>query len=573
MKRTGAVFVALLLTLTLVAPSTAHADATDDASVTNASTWIADTWKTKRNQFFAAGTTADGVIALSAANKEPDTVRSMLLDLKGRGPAYAADNPAGLAKMILTADVAGQNPRTLFGCQRDLVAELKAMVTDGPVSSGEYWGPYLIAIALTRAEEQVPDWVIDYMQAHQEGGGFGYREGNKFVADPDYTAVGISAMQLVATNDKVSATHRSAAAQSVSDAVDWSQNVLNRRSDAAGNYYWTTYSPANSTGMLASALREAGEDITSPVKFLKAQQTLTKAGGWGSELNDTKPNVMATTQAVLGIIGKGYGTAHSTQVGDLANCTNGGKPAFQTQPQSLSVDSGSSATFTAYAAGDPSPAITWQKDVKGTWTAISGANTPTLILDKVGADVNGLRVRAVASNTAGSATSSVATLAVKPVAQPSPSPSPTVKPTPPKTVYNTPGDRTVNGRNWRTTCEPYSKTTRCRTLIEATTVSQVNGRFVTSKGYVFNNLTYLPSPRSLWKTNPLGGNGKPKADVTWTAADGRTWRTECDTATTGRNGCRTYATARVIDIISRPGQPTTYRWVTKEIFNNMVQFS
>ncbi|MEO7588069.1 MAG: hypothetical protein ABIS84_08575 [Arachnia sp.] len=479
LKRTGAVLVALFLTLTLVAPQTARADTSDDASITNASKWIADTWKAdvKRTKFFAAGTTADGIIALSAANQQPDTVRSMLLDLKDRGPNYTdfdGGYPAGLAKMIMTADIAGQNPRTLFGCQRDLVAELKAMVVKRPAQSGEYWGPYLIAIALSRANEQVPAWVIEEMQKNQDAssGGFGYYYNDgTFVGDPDYTAVAISAMDRLSKNPK-NAAYAQRAKTSITGARAWSANAVNQKQDAASSsYYWETYSSSNSTGMLAGALGEIGVDITSPARYLKSQQN--PDGGWAAAHKQPgqtrKSDVMATTQAVLGVVGGGYGTARSTQVPEMEKCNT----------------------------------------------------TP-------------------------------------------------VKPTPPKTVYNTPGDRTVNGRNWRTTCEPYSKTTRCRTLIEATTVSQVNGRFVTSKGYVFNNLTYLPSPRSLWKSNPLGYD---TGSAGWIAADGRKWRTECDTALTGRNGCRTFAVARVIETISRPGQPTAYTWVTKEIFNNMVQFS
>lgn len=87
----------------------------------------------------------------------------------------------------------------------------------------------------------------------------------------------------------------------------------------------------------------------------------------------------------------------------------------------------------------------------------------------------------------------------------------------------------VNGRDWRTTCEPSSQTTRCRTEIKATTVTQVKGRFVQKTGWYFNNLTHLPSARSLWKNNPLSYTNK------FIAADGRKWRTECDTPATGRN--------------------------------------
>ncbi|NHB85096.1 CAP domain-containing protein [Tessaracoccus sp. HDW20] len=40
-------------------------------------------------------------------------------------------------------------------------------------------------------------------------------------------------------------------------------------------------------------------------------------------------------------------------------------------------------------------------------------------------------------------------------------------------VYLTPGTHNVNGRLWRTVCEPYSQTKRCRTEIQATQVQQV----------------------------------------------------------------------------------------------------
>src|SRR5690606_29990449 len=112
-------------------------------------------------------------------------------------------------------------------------------------------------------------------------------------------------------------------------------------------------------------------------------------------------------------------------------------------------------------------------------------------------------------------------------------------------IYVTAGRWTKGGREWRTTCEPYSQTERCRTEIWATQVVRSGSRYVNNTGWHFNNLTYKASPRSLWATNPLGGNGTYGAQVRWTS-DGRAWRTECDTATTGRGGCRSYATATVV---------------------------
>jgi len=132
--------------------------------------------------------------------------------------------------------------------------------------------------------------------------------------------------------------------------------------------------------------------------------------------------------------------------------------------------------------------------------------------------------------------------------------------------YITEGTHTVNGRQWRTTCEPYSQTKRCRAEIWSTQVRQINGRFVSKNQWAFNNLTYLTSPRALWKGNPLGFRNR------WTATDGRRWYTQCDTPATGRNGCRSYAESRVIEA-TKKGGVWTYRWVTKYLFNNIVNFT
>ncbi|MBB1482666.1 S8 family serine peptidase [Tessaracoccus sp. MC1865] len=154
-----------------------------------------------------------------------------------------------------------------------------------------------------------------------------------------------------------------------------------------------------------------------------------------------------------------------------------------------------------------------------------------------------------------------------------PSPEPTRRPTTAaprpevRDVYNTPGLHMVNGRQWFTACEPYSQTVRCRTMIMATTVTETAGAFTQTTGWVFNNLTYLPRmTRAQWGTNPLARGGA------WTSADGRTWRTECDTAATGRGGCRTYLGASVIAALPTAGGGTQYTWVTKEILNNIVRF-
>ena len=137
----------------------------------------------------------------------------------------------------------------------------------------------------------------------------------------------------------------------------------------------------------------------------------------------------------------------------------------------------------------------------------------------------------------------------------------------PALLYVTDGQHTVGGRSWRTTCEPYSQTKRCRTEIWASTVQQKYGTNVVEEGWAFNNLTYVESPRSLWAENPLGHTAE------WTAEDGRAWRTECDTEATGRNGCRSYTFATVVSAKAGANGRTTFTKVSDWTSHNLVRVS
>lgn len=130
-------------------------------------------------------------------------------------------------------------------------------------------------------------------------------------------------------------------------------------------------------------------------------------------------------------------------------------------------------------------------------------------------------------------------------------------------VYSTPGVQLINDRYWQTGCSNYSATIiRCTTDIFATKVFMENGQWYKQNTWAFNNLAYLPSARQAWASNPLGNTGS------WTSTDGRTWRTECDTATTGRGACRNYIVATVA---SEAGG--VVKQEAKEVFNSMVRFS
>lgn len=135
-------------------------------------------------------------------------------------------------------------------------------------------------------------------------------------------------------------------------------------------------------------------------------------------------------------------------------------------------------------------------------------------------------------------------------------------------VYTTPGHHVVNGREWHTTCGRYSTTVdRCRAEIKATQVKHDGRRFVQVTDFVFNNLTYLPSPRTNWKGNPLATNG------TWTADDGRQWRTSCGDSWTGPNGCRSFVRATFFEGYLDSSGQRQFRQKTDWVFNNVIRFS
>jgi hypothetical protein len=89
-------------------------------------------------------------------------------------------------------------------------------------------------------------------------------------------------------------------------------------------------------------------------------------------------------------------------------------PKISTNPANQSVASGSNASFMASASGTPPPTVQWQVSTDGgtTFSNVGGATSGTLALTAVTAAQNGNKYRAVFTNSAGSATTSAATLTV-----------------------------------------------------------------------------------------------------------------------------------------------------------------
>jgi hypothetical protein len=87
-------------------------------------------------------------------------------------------------------------------------------------------------------------------------------------------------------------------------------------------------------------------------------------------------------------------------------------PKVTTQPLSQVVTSGSSATFSAAASGDPTPTVQWQVNMNNGqgWGYIANATSPSYTVNDVTSAESGYQYQAVFTNGAGSVTTDAATL-------------------------------------------------------------------------------------------------------------------------------------------------------------------
>ncbi len=94
-------------------------------------------------------------------------------------------------------------------------------------------------------------------------------------------------------------------------------------------------------------------------------------------------------------------------------------PAITQQPADASVTAPEAARFSVVASGTPAPTYQWQRSTDGgaSFSDIAGANDASYGTGATATAMNGVRFRAIVSNSAGSVTSAAATLAVAPTPQ------------------------------------------------------------------------------------------------------------------------------------------------------------
>lgn len=144
----------------------------------------------------------------------------------------------------------------------------------------------------------------------------------------------------------------------------------------------------------------------------------------GSPYSDTTRDKLNISGATLAMNGYRYRAVATNSAGTVTSNTatltvNGIAPSITTQPSGKTVTSGGNASFTAGVGGTPAPTLKWQVSTDGsTWSDVanagvySGATTNTLSITGATLAMNGYRFRAIATNSAGVATSTEAALGV-----------------------------------------------------------------------------------------------------------------------------------------------------------------
>jgi Tol biopolymer transport system component/uncharacterized protein (DUF736 family) len=152
-------------------------------------------------------------------------------------------------------------------------------------------------------------------------------------------------------------------------------------------------------------------------------QLSTDSGANWSGINGATSNVFNVVGATLANNGRQFRAVATSSAGTVTSnaatlTVNPAAlaPAFTTQPANVAIIEGQSAQFAVAVTGTPTPSLQWQlsTDNGANWSNINGATSA--VFDVVGAALtnNGRQFRAVASNSAGSVTSSAAALTVNP---------------------------------------------------------------------------------------------------------------------------------------------------------------
>ena len=247
--------------------------------------------------------TADAIVALAASGTHQAETLAATTWLAGQASSFAT-NPGRAGKLAIAAVTMGGDPTDFGGV--DLVSIITTALAATPDLADTFAQSFAI-IALGRAGVDVPQAAVDALIASQDASGaFGYvdawtdPDNPVFVSSPDTTGMALMALTSLPTSDAVTG--------SIALAKAWAADNL-----TAGGY-WDAWSPANSAGLLGSALLEAGVDVTDTVSWMLAQQELAGGTGLPASLDGTDPETSATAQGMLLLAGVTLNTAEFSPI-------------------------------------------------------------------------------------------------------------------------------------------------------------------------------------------------------------------------------------------------------------------
>lgn len=331
---TWAAILAMALVLTLVAALPALAAADMQAAL--------DYLRTQQNPDggfgsgfspeSTVGSTADAVYAIVAAGTDPAS-----LDQQGNTPlsyladhAAAVDNAGDLAKLIMAAVAAGENPRTFGGV--DSVVRLEGMADgDGRflTANDTFFSHILAVLALASVQRPLPEGAVSaIVDAQQESGAWAWDGTAGTDADTNTTAFAVQA--LIAAGEP-------ADSEAVTAALDYYRSIQN--ADGGWPYQspssFGTDTDANSTALTIQALIAAGQDPATwtteeggePVSTLEAFQNESGAFAWQAAMPDD--NLLATVQALPALAGQAFPLATM----DVGEATAGAAATPATVPE------------------------------------------------------------------------------------------------------------------------------------------------------------------------------------------------------------------------------------------------
>ncbi|MBF0688457.1 MAG: immunoglobulin domain-containing protein [Cellulomonas sp.] len=205
----------------------------------------------------------------------------------------------------------------------------------------------------------------------------------------------------------------------------WGCNDLGTTCDSAGGA--TTAPHATATLSLSDGTVNAGQLVSANLDLTMSDGSRPTSAFFSAVAGAPVTWAGATFRSTVDSLGSAASAGASwsaesttTVTASLDGMTASGlmtvlvPPVVTTQPSDAAAPEGGSATFVAAATGDPAPTVTWQRraDASADWATVAGATSGTLVLPGLTLADHGAQVRAVFTSTAGTATTSPATLSV-----------------------------------------------------------------------------------------------------------------------------------------------------------------